>query len=116
MPTKQLLFRFSALTFNAHSIHLDSAYTRDVEGYRNLLVHGPLSLTLLLTSTQTYLAKQGLAINGIEYRNLAPLYADEELTICGRPKNSARMTGAWEVWIENKDGGLAVRGTVQTSV
>jgi 3-methylfumaryl-CoA hydratase len=28
-----LLFRYSALTFNAHRIHYDLPYTRDVEGY-----------------------------------------------------------------------------------
>jgi 3-methylfumaryl-CoA hydratase len=37
-----LLFRFSALTYNAHRIHYDRDYARDVEGYPGLLVHGPL--------------------------------------------------------------------------
>ncbi|MCU1374504.1 MAG: hypothetical protein JWO68_1790, partial [Actinomycetia bacterium] len=38
----RLLFRFSALTYNAHRIHYDRAYARDVEGYPALVVHGPL--------------------------------------------------------------------------
>ena len=37
-----LLFRFSALTYNAHRIHYDRDYARDVEGYPGLLTHGPL--------------------------------------------------------------------------
>jgi 3-methylfumaryl-CoA hydratase len=37
-----LLFRFSALTYNAHRIHYDRDYCRDVEGYPGLLTHGPL--------------------------------------------------------------------------
>ena len=37
-----LLFRFSALTYNAHRIHYDRGYARDVEGYPGLLTHGPL--------------------------------------------------------------------------
>jgi hydroxyacyl-ACP dehydratase HTD2-like protein with hotdog domain len=111
MPTKALLFRFSALTFNAHSIHLDKGYTQNQEGYRNLLVHGPLTLTLLLSVLQYHLKQVNLYVNSIEYRNLAPLFVEEELVICGKPKND---TGAWDVWIEGQDGGLAVRGTAQT--
>ena len=37
-----LLFRFSALTYNAHRIHYDRDFARDVEGYPGLLTHGPL--------------------------------------------------------------------------
>ncbi|CAG8304546.1 unnamed protein product [Penicillium salamii] len=111
MPIKALLFRFSALTFNAHSIHLDKGYTQNEEGYRNLLVHGPLTLTLLLSVVQHHLGQLNLHINAIEYKNIAPLFVEEKLVICGKPKNG---TGAWDVWIEGANGGLAVRGTVQT--
>jgi 3-methylfumaryl-CoA hydratase len=37
-----LLFRFSALTYNAHRIHYDRDYATQVEGYPGLLIHGPL--------------------------------------------------------------------------
>ena len=43
-----LLFRFSALTFNAHRIHYDRDYAREVEGYPRLVVHGPLVATSLM--------------------------------------------------------------------
>ena len=36
-----LLFRFSALTYNAHRIHYDREWCRQ-EGYGDLVVHGPL--------------------------------------------------------------------------
>ncbi|CCA93953.1 MaoC family dehydratase N-terminal domain-containing protein [Novosphingobium sp. PP1Y] len=48
LPTEPLLFRFSALTFNSHRIHYDLAYATAEEGYRGLVVHGPLTATLLL--------------------------------------------------------------------
>ncbi|KAH8434705.1 uncharacterized protein LDX57_012345 [Aspergillus melleus] len=111
-PTKTLLFRFSALTFNAHAIHLDEAYTRDAEGFRGLLVHGPLTLTLLLTAIQPHLAKLNRTIREIEYKNLTPVYAEETLSVCGKPK-PADPNAAWDVWIEGKEGGLAVRGSVR---
>ena len=81
-----------------------------MEGYRNLLVHGPLTLTLMLTALQRHLAQLGLAIKEIEYKNLAPLYADEELAVCGKQK-TGRNAGSWDIWIEGPEGGLAVRGT-----
>ena len=42
-----MLFRYSALTFNGHRIHYDLDYCRRVEGYDNLVIHGPLNATLL---------------------------------------------------------------------
>jgi 3-methylfumaryl-CoA hydratase len=42
VPSSALLFRYSALTFNAHRIHYDHRYATSVEGYSGLVVHGPL--------------------------------------------------------------------------
>ncbi|MCT2402011.1 FAS1-like dehydratase domain-containing protein [Novosphingobium mangrovi (ex Huang et al. 2023)] len=52
VPSEPLLFRFSALTFNSHRIHYDRPYACEVEGYRGLVVHGPLIATLLLDLAQ----------------------------------------------------------------
>jgi hydroxyacyl-ACP dehydratase HTD2-like protein with hotdog domain len=80
-PDAKLLFRFSALTFNAHAIHLDPEYCREVEGHRNLLFHGPLSFVFMITVLQQQLRKQGNeVVKSVEYRNLAPLYAHEPVT------------------------------------
>lgn len=46
VPDERLLFRFSALTFNAHRIHYDLPFARG-EGYSALVVHGPLTAVLL---------------------------------------------------------------------
>ena len=48
VPDTRLLFRFSALTFNAHRIHYDRPYAMQEEGYPGLVVHGPLTAMLLL--------------------------------------------------------------------
>lgn len=74
-------------------------------------MHGPLTLTLLLSLLQHHLGGLGLCVDHIDYRNLAPLVVEEQLTVCGKPKND---NGAWDVWIEGPDGGLAVRGTART--
>jgi hydroxyacyl-ACP dehydratase HTD2-like protein with hotdog domain len=121
-PTAALLFRFSALTFNAHRIHLDKRYCQEVEGHRNLLVHGPLSLVLMVELLRRHLSTLGVHqdegrpltltedITEIEYRNLAPLYAEEEMRVCGR----ARGDGSYDLWIEGRDGGYAVKGIAKT--
>ena len=53
-PDATLLFQFSALTFNAHAIHLDPLYAREVEGYKERLVHGPLTLVIMLSAAQGF--------------------------------------------------------------
>lgn len=107
-PTQSLLFRFSALTFNAHAIHLDPLYCREVEGHRNLLLHGPLSLVLMLSVLRSQL-QPGEMIKRFDYRNLAPLYANEELRVC--VGKSTNKNNKYEVWIEGKEGGYAVKGS-----
>ncbi|SEM91899.1 3-methylfumaryl-CoA hydratase [Roseovarius tolerans] len=46
--SEALLFRYSALTFNAHRIHYDLPYAQEVEHYPGLVVHGPLQATWLM--------------------------------------------------------------------
>lgn len=111
-PTKALLFRFSALTFNAHSIHLDPSYTQNAEGYKNPLVHGPLTLTLMLAALQIKLFRRMSVVREIEYKNLLPLFVDEEMRVC--IKQSSDTKGDWHVWIENCERSLAARATVRT--
>ncbi|KAI1816042.1 hypothetical protein GGS20DRAFT_268069 [Poronia punctata] len=123
-PTKNLLFQFSALSYNAHRIHLDTAYCREVEGYRTLLVHGPLSLNIMIAVLRSYLAEQGWPgradLQRIDYRHLAPLYVDEPFRVCLRPELRPNSSGAasgsskWHLWIENADGGVSVKAEATT--
>ena len=110
-PDPKLLFRFSALTFNAHAIHLDPEYCREVEGHRNLLFHGPLSFVFMITILQNELRKAGNdVVKSVEYRNLAPLYCHEPTTFCG----SKVADNKWEIWTQTPEGGIAVKGSVVT--
>ncbi|KAF2172736.1 hypothetical protein M409DRAFT_16699 [Zasmidium cellare ATCC 36951] len=111
LPDPKLLFRFSALTFNAHAIHLDPQYCREIEGHRDLLFHGPMSFTFLVTLLQQQLAKQGNeVVKSVEYRNVAPLYCNEPVKFCGTKTGENK----WEVWAETPEGGIAVKGSVGT--
>jgi hydroxyacyl-ACP dehydratase HTD2-like protein with hotdog domain len=118
-PTTRLLFQFSALSFNSHAIHLDQRYCREVEGYRDLLVHGPLSLILMLSVLHSQLQPMTERISNISYRNLAPLYVNEPMQVCVKQSSqqgTAEGVKKWDVWIEGEDGGLRVKGTAISSV
>ena len=80
IPSEALLFRYSALTFNSHRIHYDLPYARDVEGYRALVVHGPLIATLLLDLVRRELGE--LALASFSFRAVSP-------AMCGEPLNLA---------------------------
>jgi 3-methylfumaryl-CoA hydratase len=76
--TPPLLFRFSALTYNAHRIHYDRDYARDVEGYPGLLTHGPLQALAMAE------AARGQGRNGrlsFEYRLVAPLFDHQGMIV-----------------------------------
>ncbi len=103
VPDPVLLFRFSALTFNAHRIHYDERYTREVEGYPGLLVHGPLTALLLLDLLRRHLPTRTLV--RFDYRALRPLYAERTLTLCGAPRGGDGVM----LWAEDDTGALAMR-------
>lgn len=111
-PSSLHLFHFSALSFNAHAIHLDTAFARS-DGHRDLLVHGPLTLALILRVISAHLS-DGTAVRSIAYRNYAPLYVNEEMKICVKRTGKATTSGGeeWTVWAEGPQGGLAVKGSV----
>jgi hypothetical protein len=52
-------------------------------------------------------------VESIEYRNLAPLYCDEPMRLCGRVKKTFGDGELYDVWIEGLTGGVAVKGTVR---
>ncbi len=79
-PSAALLFRFSALTFNAHRIHYDLPYARDAEGYAGLVVHGPLTATLLLDHVTSLFG----APRQFSFRASAPAFAGEALMLGAR--------------------------------
>ena len=75
-----LLFRYSALTFNAHRIHYDRDYARDVEGYAGLVVHGPLIATLLIDHAQR--AAPDILPRHFAFRAEAPLIDGAPFDLC----------------------------------
>ncbi|WP_419167867.1 FAS1-like dehydratase domain-containing protein [Candidatus Palauibacter sp.] len=82
-PDAAMLFRFSALTFNAHRIHYDRDYARGVELYPDLVVHGPLT-ALLLADLAT--RRSGRSLRSLTFRARRPMFVDRPITIEGDPR------------------------------
>jgi 3-methylfumaryl-CoA hydratase len=81
-PSAVQLFRYSALTFNAHRIHYDADYARSQEGYPGVVVHGPLVATFLLELFRQHYARR--VLRDFTYRAHNPLILGETLTMCAR--------------------------------
>ncbi|KAI9313590.1 hypothetical protein BX666DRAFT_1815236, partial [Dichotomocladium elegans] len=114
-PTPVLLFRYSALTFNAHLIHYDHQYATTVEKHPARLVHGPLSSTLLISLLRSHVkAKYDLDldehIQSFDYRCLMPLYVDQPFTLCGRESTAQGTKKSFDLWIVNHHNHLALKG------
>ena len=78
-PTPTLLFRFSALTFNAHRIHYDYPYATQVEGYEGLVVHGPLMAVLMLDLVDR--VTPGASVSAFEFRAVNPTFVPHPLAV-----------------------------------
>ena len=98
-----LLFRFSALIFNAHRIHYDLDYARE-EHYPGLVVHGPLQTVLLLDLARR---EERRPVKKLDYRALRPIFHTERFTVNGQRKGGSQA----ELWTADAAGSLAMTAT-----
>ena len=103
-----LLFRFSALTFNSHRIHYDRAWAMEVEGYPGLVVHGPLTTTLLIDFARDQ--NPGRRIVAYATQARAPLFDTAPFELRGRPAAHGR---ACELWAVTPEGTVAMSAEVE---
>jgi 3-methylfumaryl-CoA hydratase len=78
-PDEVALFRFSALTFNAHRIHYDRTYARQREGYPDLVVHGPFLATLLVD--RRLREEPGARLAAFSFRAERPAFCGDALAL-----------------------------------
>ena len=102
-PDSTQLFRYSALTFNGHRIHYDLDYCRQVEGYENLVIHGPLNATLLAQWAQD-IAQQPL--RRFVYRGVSPALLGQTLSLHAA---APRAGEPLKVWVELEGGAVSMQ-------
>jgi 3-methylfumaryl-CoA hydratase len=96
-----LVFRYCALTFNAHRIHYDLPYAQGVEGYPALVMNGGLTALLLIETARSHLPGP---ITGHAARAMSPLFIGQRVAFNGRLAD-----GKAALWASGPDGGLAYR-------
>ena len=101
-----MLFRFSALIFNAHRIHYDLDYVREEEHYPGLVVHGPLQAVLLLDLARR---EDPRPVKKLVYRAVRPIFHTERFTVNGKRDGGDKA----ELWIADAAGNLAMAATAR---
>lgn len=105
LPTTTTLFRYSALTFNGHRIHYDLDYCRAVEGYDNLVIHGPLNATWLAGYAEEV---SGRRLREFAYRSLRPAILGGALTL-----NASVEQSRADLWVSLANGSVAMHATAE---
>lgn len=82
------LFRYSAVTFNAHRIHYDRDYATRVEHYPALVVHGPMQATLLIDAASRHTGRRPTTF---QYRGVHPMFDTHDLRLIGTMADDGTM-------------------------
>lgn len=101
------LFRFSALTFNAHRIHYDRDYCRNVEGYPGLVVQGPYTAMLLMDHFLK--AHPGERVARFSFRAQRPLFDTAPFDLCLAP-----VSDGADLWARDDAARTAMSALVET--
>ena len=104
-PSPELLFRYSALTFNSHRIHYDLPYVTGEEGYPGLVVHGPLQAALLV---QYATDLRGAAPARFRFRGLTPAFSGSPLVL-----HATEEDGEMTLWSAAPGGPVAMEASAQ---
>ncbi|KAJ7063339.1 hypothetical protein C8F01DRAFT_1132598 [Mycena amicta] len=106
IPTLTTLFRFSALMFNSHLIHLDRDWAQQRRGYPERLVHGPLTALMMLETLKAH--SPDAQITEFEYRARNPMFVNEQLTF-----NVKWSQNVATLWCVNEKGVVGMTGAVK---
>lgn len=99
-----LLFRYSAITFNAHRIHYDLPYAQEVEHYPGLVVHGPLQANLLVAEATAW---KGRRPDRFSFRGVHPMFHDSDMHL----RATASDAGGLEMCTVAEAGHIGMKAT-----
>jgi 3-methylfumaryl-CoA hydratase len=99
-PSYAMLFRYSALIFNAHRIHLDRPYAMEQQGYGGLVVHGQLIATMLAELARRHVSSP---MKSFRFKAIRPILDVAPFSILG-----TRSGETVALWAENAAGEVAM--------
>lgn len=114
--TRPQLFRYSAITWNAHRIHYDREYARDEEGHPDVLVHQHLYGAIIQELLLDWLDGNGV-LTELSWRNIGrsipgqKLHTTAEVTAI----DEGRETVTFDVAVTTEEA-TCVKGTATVRV
>lgn len=111
-PDNVQLFLYNAVLFNAHRIHFDAPYAKEVEGYPGLVIAGPMLGDWLNQCVEEWLGDDGRLVS-IDYSNRQASYIGEILTTGGKVLAFDPTSGEieLELFVRNEAGDVITPGT-----
>jgi hydroxyacyl-ACP dehydratase HTD2-like protein with hotdog domain len=113
------MFFFSAATYNGHRIHYDKTWATEVEGYPNILVHGPLQAAFLARAVTDWAGPGGRLLS-YSIQNRASAFPGEELrftgSITGKRDDDGRGLVDLEIHGEKGAAEILMPGTATVSL
>lgn len=104
--TPPLVFRYSAVTWNAHRIHYDADYTRDEEGYPHTVQNGGLTMQLMLDAAVHNTPGR---LRSFTARLTNPIYVGDTITVYGNKSENGKV----ECWVADKAQNLCAQLTLE---
>lgn len=104
--TPALLFRYSAVTFNAHRIHYDKPYATGEEGYAATVVQGQLVATILLEEVRCRYPDREVA--AFDFRVVRPLFEGATFAIEGQQQDGQTLA----LWSRTENGAVSLSATL----
>ncbi|MAC40682.1 MAG: acyl-CoA dehydrogenase [Pelagibacterales bacterium] len=101
--SQEMLFRYSALTHNTHRIHYDFPYAKNVEGYPDIVVHGPLMATFLLDLTNNIIKVSKQKLNKFSFKLLRPVFVGGEISA-----QAIKTSAGLDLWIKDQYGNISL--------
>jgi hydroxyacyl-ACP dehydratase HTD2-like protein with hotdog domain len=119
VPDQRQMFFFSAATYNGHRIHYDRPWAVEVEGYPDVVVHGPLQAALMAKVITDWMGPRGQLVR-FALQNRATAFAGETLRfICqvtGKREEDGRALVELEFREEKGEAEVLMPGTATVSL
>ena len=109
-PTSEMLFRYSALTHNTHKIHYDFPYATKVEGYPQIVVHGPLMATFLLDLISNIIKESKQNLLKFSFKLRSPVFVGGKINT-----QAIKINNGLDLWIKDQNGNQSLSAHAELS-
>jgi 3-methylfumaryl-CoA hydratase len=108
---------YNAALWNAHRIHFDEPYAKEVEGYPGLVIAGPMIGDWMNQCVEEWLGDAG-RLTSIEYSNRLASYIGEALMAGGTIKAVNPESGEViiDVFVRNEAGDVIAPGVATARI